>query len=136
MLSQEPVGIDILGVEIGPITIAVLGTMVFVISIIFLRLIGSFFFKKGRDLGLFRGGSSKLYNKYFYFIVFGVFFMLSFITVASSVPFDDPFFMIIASMFVILFIGWSFTSDIRILQILVIALLGSFIGYFIANIMI
>jgi hypothetical protein len=126
ILQEQPTGAKLFGVfDIGPVSFYIFSVMVIVFFIIALKYI----YSKGRGYIPFRG--RQIYGKYTMIIVFTTFFVLSMLAKLFAVPLEDPVIMLIAFVFIIIFIGWTLTSDIRALQILFIALLGSFVGYII-----
>lgn len=122
-----------LDIEIGPITLVLLATIILVMAFIISKLIISYIATKGRGYRIINIG--RLYNKYLTIIVFAVFFLLSFIVKKDNITFDDPVMLLITSVAILIFIGWTIT-DIRALQILAIALTGSLMGHLIASVII
>ncbi len=114
-------------IEIGPVTLALFGTVIvvvlFVLGEYFVRWILAFgrSYKATRDL-------TDPYNRYYYLVAFIVFFALSFMAKINEVRFDDPIMMLVSVMILFSFLGWSLVSDRRTMVIIIFAILGSIFG--------
>lgn len=129
MINNDILSIEFLGMELSPITLVLLATIIFVVGLLGLKMLSIKILSKGR----FKG-TNKFYNKHFMLIAFVVFFILSFIVEMSNISFEDPVMLLIASVTIFLFLGWTVMTDTKALQILLIALVGSFAGHIVATI--
>jgi len=127
MITNTIQSVEFLGMEISPVTLILIGTMILVGAALIVKLI----LGKGRNIKLFKG-SEKFYTKHFMLIVFTTFFMLALLVKLENLSFEDPVMLVLTSLFILLFVGWTIMTDLRMVKVLFIAILGSFIGHMIA----
>jgi len=124
-----------LNFEIGPVTMMLIGTIAFVFITLGIKYFILFIYNKAKLYGIIRAGATP-YNKYFTSVVFLSFFMLSLVAKITQTSFDNPIMMLISTMMVFIFVGFTITSDIKTLQILFVAITGAFMGHIVGAIMI
>lgn len=133
MITETIKTVEFLNFELGPITLSLITTMILALLMVLVKAVFVWFVSKGRKSG-FINRARDPYSQNFTTIVFVSFLLLSLIVKLQDLPFDDPLMLVITSIIILVFVGWSMTSDIATLKILVIALAGSFLGHLIATI--